>query len=164
MTLFKLSKEMLVSDAPTDADLPRLVAEGVRTIVDLRSDGEPRPRGIAPWDEARWAAALGIAYRQIPVEPPSLGDHLGNRVRRAIRGATPPTLLHCTTGRRAGVFGLIVIACAEHLSLDACLDRGRALGLDFDGMPRLRAFLEDYLARHAEAFQAADPKAELPRW
>lgn len=149
MILHPLNDRLFVSDAPTESDLRQLAARGFHSIVDLRADGEPRPRGIAPWDEARLAAEIGLSYHQVPVEPPRLGHHLGDLVRRVIREATPPVLLHCTTGRRAGIFGLIVLACDERLPVDAYLDRERALGLDYEGMPRLSAFLKHYVERCA---------------
>ena len=158
MILHRLTERLTVSDAPTEGDLRQLVALGFRSIVDLRADGEPRPRGIAPWDEARLAAECGLTYHQIPVEPPRLGNHLGDLVRRVIRDARPPVLLHCTTGRRAGVFGLVVLACDERLPLEAYLDRERALGLDFEGMPRLSAFLERYVERCTTRPHTVDAK------
>ena len=41
------------------------------------------------------------------MEPPRLTDRLGDLIREAVHEATPPVLLHCTTGRRSGVFGLL---------------------------------------------------------
>jgi len=164
MILHRLTDRLAVSDAPTEDELRGLAAGGFRSIVDLRADGEPRPRGIAPWEEARIAAALGFGYHQVPVEPPRLGDHLGDLVRRTIREAEPPVLLHCTTGRRAGVFGLIVLACDERLPSDAYRSHERALGLDFEGMPRLSAFLEDYVGRRATGTHPSGKGTDLVRW
>lgn len=164
MKFHQLTGRLTVSDAPTEQDLPRLAARGFRSIIDLRGDGEPHPRGVAPWDEGRLAAENGLAYTQIPVEPPRLGDHLGNLVRRAVREATAPILLHCTTGRRAGVFGLLVLACDERLAFEDCLERGTAMGLNFDGMPRLTEFLQQYLERPAAGAHGGDPRAARPTW
>lgn len=163
MILHRLTDRLTVADALVEQDLPRAVAMGFRTIVDLRADGEPRPRGLAPWDEARLAAAHGLVYHQVPVEPPRLGDWLGDEVRRVIRDATPPVLLHCTTGRRAGVFGLIVLACDERAPEEAYRERERALGLNFETMPRLSVFLHDYVARRlGGSAPAGAPRATTP--
>jgi uncharacterized protein (TIGR01244 family) len=161
MILHRLTDRLAVSDAPSEEDLRELVARGVRSIVDLRADGEPRPRGVAPWEEARLATGLGLAYRQIPVEPPRLGEYLGDLVRRAVREATPPVLLHCTTGRRAGVFGLIVLACDERLPAEQYLACERNLGLNFEGMPRLSAFLKTYVRCRAEGPVPADARQDF---
>lgn len=158
MIVHRLTDRFAVSDAPTEDELRALALQGFRSIVDLRADGEPHPRGVAPWKEARLAAEVGLAYRQIPVEPPRLGARLGDLVRQAVREATPPVLLHCTTGRRAGICGLLVVACDERLTVSSCLERGRAIGLDFDGMPRLSVFLRQYVERCATRSDGpADP-------
>jgi uncharacterized protein (TIGR01244 family) len=164
MILHQLTERLFVSDAPTEADLRGLHARGFRSIVDLRADGEPRPRGVAPWEEARLAATSGLAYRQIPVEPPRLGDHLGDLVRRTIREGAAPVLLHCTTGRRAGVFGLIVLACDERLGPDECRARADAMGLDFEGMPRLKTFLDAYVGRRGPGAAPPDAGSDLAPW
>jgi uncharacterized protein (TIGR01244 family) len=161
MTLHRFTDRIAVSGALVEEDIRRLAAEGFRSIIDLRADGEPRPQGLAPWDEATLAAAAGLAYRQIPVEPPRLGDGLGHAVRRALYEAAPPVLLHCTTGRRAGTFGLVALACDEALTVEQCLARGRAMGLDFDGMPRLATFLREYAEKHGKHYRdlaAADDR------
>ena len=147
MTVHRLTDRLAVSDAPSEDELRTIEQQGFRTIIDLRADGEPHPRGIAPWKEARLATEMGLAYRQIPVEPPRLSKRLGDLIRQAVREATPPVLVHCTTGRRSGVFGLLVVACDERLTVASCLERGVGIGLDFDTMPRLTAFLQQYVER-----------------
>jgi uncharacterized protein (TIGR01244 family) len=158
MTVHRLSDRLAVSDAPSEDDLRTAAREGFRTIIDLRADGEPHPRGLAPWKEARLATEIGLAYRQVPVEPPRLSNRLGDLLRRTVREATGPVLLHCTTGRRSGIFGLLVVACDERLTVASCLERGAAIGLVFDGMPRLSAFLKQYVERCATRSDApTDP-------
>jgi uncharacterized protein (TIGR01244 family) len=142
-----------VSSALTLADLEGLAGEGVRSIIDLRADAEPRPQGLPPWEEATVAAAHGLVYEQLAVEPPRLSDAVGRLVLRALRAAPSPVLMHCTTGRRAGTFGLIALACEQPRSIGECLRRGRAMGLDFDGMPRLTEFLVQYVMRHGCFYQ-----------
>lgn len=155
MKLHRLSERLAVSGALTAEDLRGLRARGYRGVIDLRSDGEPRPQGVAPWDEATLAREAGITYHQIPVEPQLLGDALAHAVRRIVDAASGPVLLHCTTGRRAGTFGLALLACEEDLGIDECLARGREMGLDFDGMPRLTAFLRDFVMRHGRRHRTA---------
>jgi uncharacterized protein (TIGR01244 family) len=160
MELHRLTDRLAVAGALASEDLPLLAAAGYRSVVDLRAHGEPRPQGIAPWDEAVLAAAAGLAYEQIPIEPPGLGECSGHTVRRALRGADPLVLLHCTTGRRAGTFGLIALACEESLTIEDCLARGRGMGLDFAGMPRLTAFLRDYVRRYGRHYRAVTQQSE----
>jgi uncharacterized protein (TIGR01244 family) len=151
----RLTDRLTISGGLEADDLPRLAAQGFRSIVDLRSDGEPRPRGLAPWDEAKLAREAGLSYRQISVEPQLLGDGLAHAVRDAVASSPDPVLLHCTTGRRAGTFGLILLACDEDLSVEDCLARGATMGLDFTGMPRLTAFLRRFVERHGRHYAAS---------
>ena len=161
MHLHEVSDLLIIGGAPLADDLPRLVSAGVRSIIDLRGDGEPRPQGLPPWEEAELARRAGLAYRQEPVEPPSLSDGLGHAVRRLVVEGTPRVLLHCTTGRRATVFGLLVLACEHALTVDECLQRGRSLGLEFNTMPRLTTFLRHYIERHGRWYQ--DPARAFTR-
>ena len=143
-----------MAGAPDAHEMARLAAEGFRTIIDLRSDGEPHPRGLPCWDEEKTARELGLRYRQIIVEPQMLGDALAHSVRDAVANAPSPVLLHCTTGRRAATFGLLLVATEEDLDVETCLARGRAMGLDWDGMPRLTAFLRRFVERHGRHYRA----------
>jgi uncharacterized protein (TIGR01244 family) len=153
--MHKLTDRLTVGSAPADEDdLRRLRAADYRSIVDLRSDGEPRPQGLAPWDEATLARRAGLAYRQVAVEPQLLGDALAHAVRSAVEASPAPVFLHCTSGRRAGTFGLVLVACEEDLSVDDCLARGSAMGLEWPGMPRLTVFMRKFVERHGRHYRA----------
>jgi uncharacterized protein (TIGR01244 family) len=161
MKIHWLTDRFAISGALAADDIPRLKAIGFRSVIDLRGDGEPRPRGVAPWDEAMLARDAGLSYRQIAVEPPLLTTAVGHAVQRAAYDAPAPVLLHCTTGRRAATFGLILLACEDELTIDDCLARGRAMGVDFDGMPRLTVFLRDFVERYGKRYRVAEnPLAE----
>ncbi|HWP64430.1 MAG TPA: sulfur transferase domain-containing protein [Candidatus Limnocylindria bacterium] len=158
MTMHWLTDAIAVGDAPTADGLARLPTAGVRSLVDLRSDGEPHPRGLPAWEERALAERVGLAYRQVPVEPQLLGDGLAYAVRDAVAASPAPVFLHCTSGRRAGTFGLALLATERDLDVDECFARGRALGLDWDGMPRLAAFLRRFVERHGRRYRAgAEP-------
>ncbi len=153
MKLLRVTERFAVSNALEADDVGRLKAMGFHSVIDLRSDGEPRPQGVAPWEEARLAHEAGLSYRQIAVEPPRLTDTLGCVVRQTAYDVRSPVLLHCTTGRRAATFGLMLLACEEDLSVDDCFTRGRAMGFDFDGMPRLTVFLRHFVERYGKRYR-----------
>jgi hypothetical protein len=44
---------------------------------------------------------------------------------------------------------LLVVACDERLTVASCIERGASIGLDFESMPRLTAFLKRYVERCA---------------
>lgn len=82
---------------------PRQVAEfeaqGIKTIVDLRPDGEaadqPASRDV---EAAARAAGLGFAYAPVAGEIPSSAV---DAVARAIMRPDKPVLIYCKSGRRA---------------------------------------------------------------
>jgi uncharacterized protein (TIGR01244 family) len=156
MVVHRMSDRISVSGALTSDDVRRLATDGFHGIVDLRSDGEPRPQGMSPWDEAQLAKEVGLTYRQVTVEPQMLGDSLARAVLQAIRSLPSPILVHCTTGRRASTFALLQLASEQDLSVDDCLARGRAMGLDFEGMPRLTKFLREFVEGHGRHYRPAD--------
>jgi hypothetical protein len=96
------------------------------------------------------------------VEPQLLGDALGHAVRNAVGNSAGPVLLHCTTGRRAGTFGLILLACDEDLSVADCLSRGEVMKLDFAGMPRLTTFLRQFVERHGRHYRPERDGTQRP--
>jgi uncharacterized protein (TIGR01244 family) len=153
--IHRLTDRLAVASAPTAEELRQFAAEGYRGLVDLRSDGEPRPRGLAPWEERKLARGLGLTYRQISVEPQLLGDALAHAVGAAIDSSPAPVVLHCTTGRRAGTFALALLSRSEDLTVEECLARGEAMGLDWDGMPRLRVFLARFVGTHGRHYRGA---------
>ena len=153
--IHRLSDRLAVAGAPTAEDLRQLAAAGYRGLVDLRSDGEPRPQGLAPWEEAKLARELGLTYRQISVEPQLLGDALAHAVGAAVENSPAPVVLHCTTGRRAGTFALALLARDQDITVDDCLARGEAMGLDWTSMPRLRTFLARFVETHGRRYRGA---------
>lgn len=153
--IHQLTDHLTVASAPTADELRQLAAAGYRGLVDLRSDGEPRPQGLAPWEEAKLARDLGLTYRQVAVEPQLLGDALAHAVGAAVETSPAPVVLHCTTGRRAGTFALALLARDEDLTVDECLARGEAMSLDWDSMPRLRIFLARFVETHGRHYGGA---------
>lgn len=149
----------------SDADLARLEALRVRTVVDLRRPGERRHQpsrrpdgaacvviesdhddgGEAPHitflktsdlTEASGRAFMYAAYRRLPFEPPHLD--LFSRYFRALGEADGPLLIHCAAGKdRTG----LLAALTHHL-----------LGVSRDDM------VEDYLLTN----RAVDLDARAP--
>ena len=81
-------------------DLPALAAQGFRTIVNNRPDGEEagQPRSA---EIAREAARLGLGYRHIPVRPGQVGEDGARQLADAIAAAGGPVLAFCRTGNRS---------------------------------------------------------------
>lgn len=49
---------------------------------------------------------------------------------------------------------------SERTRVVDCLARGRGMGLDFAGMPRLTAFLRDYVRRYGRYYRAVAQQSD----
>jgi uncharacterized protein (TIGR01244 family) len=92
-----------VSGQPSEQAIRDLHAQGVKTIINLRTQREMDNRAQVPFDEAALAKELGINYVHVPLggpDTPYTPEAL-EKVASAIGGADGDVLLHCTVGWRA---------------------------------------------------------------
>ena len=83
---------------PTTADLARLQAQGVHTVIDLR--GEAENRG---YDEAAAARHLGLTYVALPIAGADAITPANAAALRALLDEHGDgVLLHCASGNRVG--------------------------------------------------------------
>ena len=109
---------------PTAADLARMQAQGVHTVIDLR--GENADRG---YDEAAEARRLGLAYVALPVTGADGITAANAEALQALLDAhRNGVLLHCASGNRAGALLALGHANAG-MPRDQALALGRAAGL-----------------------------------
>jgi uncharacterized protein (TIGR01244 family) len=112
---------------PTAQELEHAAEGGVRTVINLRTDGEP---GFE-W-EAAAVERLGLLYVHIPIGGP--GDLTRENVARfdaALDAAIArgPVLVHCASGNRNGALFALREAWRESTPPDRALAIGRAAGL-----------------------------------
>jgi uncharacterized protein (TIGR01244 family) len=150
-----VSAEITVADAPTAADLAAAAAEGYRTVLDLRAPEEPLPAPdrLAPADEARLAAELGLHYENVPVRLEQVDDALVRRVGERLAAVEKPVLVHCAHGRRAGAMVLMHLAVERGLTAPQCLGLAKAMGYDCESQPQLAQLVAQYVERHSPAYQ-----------
>ena len=91
MKLSKITPFLSVSDQLTEQDLGIAAAQGFKSIINNRPDGEAEDQ---PQSEALAAAAerLGLAYRHIPVVPGKVTDEDAAAFAQAlseVRGPVP---------------------------------------------------------------------------
>ncbi|MDA1074150.1 MAG: sulfur transferase domain-containing protein, partial [Proteobacteria bacterium] len=60
------SGDVYIAGQPTEDALKKLQAEGVTTVVNLRTDAEMNNRQGVPYDERAAVAALGMTYIHLP--------------------------------------------------------------------------------------------------
>jgi uncharacterized protein (TIGR01244 family) len=114
---------------PAPDTLKRLAALGFRTVVNLRTSGEP---GVA--GEAEAVEAQGLRYASIPVRAETFSSGDVDAVAAVIDDPEAGSvLLHCGSSNRVGAV-MAVLAAREGRSLEEALEEGRASGLRGDSM------------------------------
>lgn len=130
------------------AGLVTLRHEGVRTVLDLRAEGEDRG-----FDERAVARAARLDYLSLPVTAETLDDRTFDRVRALLSDdARGPFLVHCASGNRVGAAMIPYLVLDRGLPVDSALALARRGGLKSEAMTK-RAL--DYLERHPVARRAS---------
>ncbi len=100
MTTQALSNDISVAGQITAADIPSIAAQGFRSIVCNRPDGEG-------WGQPAFAAiaaaakAAGLETRHIPVVPGGFTEADVAAMRAALKELPKPMLAFCRTGTRS---------------------------------------------------------------
>jgi len=140
---------LAVLGQPSAAELEELAEAGVKTVINLRNDGEDAmPMSVKA--EGEVCERLGMDYVSLPVSmrPASEGGADGKlatafeMVLTAAREAGP-TAVHCKLGQRAGA--MVLIALARHQKWDAATAIEAAAGLGLGeavGPAKLRGYVE----------------------
>ena len=135
MQIKQLTPFLHVSPQITEADLGILAAQGVRSVINNRPDGEGEDQpGAAALSAA--AKGLGLAYRHIPVVSGKVTDGDVEAFGAALGELQGPVLAFCRTGTRSTT--LWALGEAWHLDPDVILRTAAAAGYDLEALrPRL---------------------------
>jgi uncharacterized protein (TIGR01244 family) len=91
--------DVLIAAQPTPEDLDAWAAQGVTTVVNLRSQAET---AALSFDPAAEAAARGLRYSAIPMGgADGVSPDIVDQLAEILRDAEGPVVLHCRTGSRA---------------------------------------------------------------
>ena len=143
----QLNPGIAISGQPSSADLDSLVAQGFRTVVNLRTSDEP---GFLD-EEEREVESRALNYAEVPISPALLNDDAVARFSQALDSIDgTPALVHCRSGGRAEMMTLLHMAVGGGWSLEQTLEVGREMGdlAPSENSP-YRAFFEDYLRRRS---------------
>ena len=96
----KLTHSVSVSPQIAESDLDALAAQGYRSVINNRPDGESQQQ---PASDAIAAAAerVGLAYRHVPVISGDITDDDVLAFDRALAEMEGPVLAFCRTGTRS---------------------------------------------------------------
>jgi len=131
----RLEPEVSVSPQLTDADFAEIAAQGFRSVVNNRPDGES-PGQLTSAEAEAAARRHGLEYRYQPVTYPILTDDETVAAFARLRDELPgPILFYCRSGTRCA--SLWAQASAGRLGVARTLETAAAAGYDLDGL-RLR--------------------------
>lgn len=127
----RIGESLYISGQPTEAALRQLRAEGVTTVINLRTPAEMQT-GL-PFDEAAVLKELGADYVALPVRgtpefpyAPSAVDALA----AALRDAKGKVLLHCSSGARTSHLWAAYLIRDRGVSVDSALANARLINFN----------------------------------
>lgn len=132
---------------PADADLAALHRDGVRAVIDVRTGSEAYGVSLPPTEEAASARANGLEAIHVPIDFKAVTKADLDRIGAALHDAPKPVLIHCASGKRAGMAALVHTAIASGASGAEMLEMARTLDLVFGDAVQQRVFA-DYVDEH----------------
>jgi uncharacterized protein (TIGR01244 family) len=136
----QVTPEFCTGGQPRPEHFAELKAQGVKSVLNLRTPGEHRAD-----EEQQVVAAAGLRYFNIPVvytAPRS--DQVDEFLTLTDDPANRPMFIHCTAAIRVGGFWLIRRVVRDGWTWDAALEEARKVGLV--QAPHLEAFAKEYIA------------------
>ena len=130
--------QVLTGGQPTDEQIRQAKEQGVKLIVNLRSDDEK----IEYEGQDKLAAELGMKYVHIPIDA-ATGEGLTeeNAKRLAELLAEKPAMVHCASGQRVAALLVLKAFYVDKATPDAALQVGKDHGLSMPGLEKVVADL-----------------------
>ncbi|PYP58766.1 MAG: hypothetical protein DMD40_04825 [Gemmatimonadetes bacterium] len=125
----RVGEDMFVTGQPTERALRALKAQGVTTVVNLRTP-EEMTRNV-PFDEAALVASLGMQYIYLPVRGNDQYPYSPATLTKfadAVSNAKGKVLLHCTVAWRASHLWAAYLI-NRGIPVDSALANARAINL-----------------------------------
>ncbi len=117
--------DIWLAGQPSPADFAKASAGGVKTVINLRHDGE-----IQGFDEPAVVAGLGLNYIHLPwAKPDELTDAVFDQARELLNTAERPILLHCGSANRVGALWIPWRVLDGGLTFDEALAEAKTVGL-----------------------------------
>jgi sulfoxide reductase heme-binding subunit YedZ len=138
----QVSTDFCTGGQPRPEHFAKLKADGVKSVLNLRSPGEHRAE-----EEQEAVAKAGLKYFNIPVvyrDPKS--EQVDEFLKITDDKANRPMFIHCTAAIRVGTFWLIRRVVRDGWTWDAAYEEAQKVGLK--GAPHLEEFAKQYIAAH----------------
>jgi uncharacterized protein (TIGR01244 family) len=145
----RVGDDIFVGGQPTEQALRDMRAQGVTTVVNLRTP-EEMTRSVK-FDEPAVVAQLGMKYVYLPVRGGAEYPYSPETVTKfsqAVRESKGKVLLHCTVGWRASHLWAAYLIAERGVPVEDALANARAINLG-DNDPRMtgRQPVEEFLNR-----------------
>lgn len=100
MDVRKINDTISVAPQLSTADMAEAAAQGFKTIVNNRPDGEGGPDQPSATDVGAAAKAAGLAYINMPVVSGQITEDNIADFQKTLASAAKPILAYCRTGTR----------------------------------------------------------------
>jgi uncharacterized protein (TIGR01244 family) len=125
---------LYIAGQPTEAALRELVASGVKTIINLRTQPEMDNRRAVPFDEAALLKELGVTYVHIPLggpDTPYTPEAVAAFASAFEAGEkNGKVLLHCTIAWRASHMWAAYLVKHKGYTLEEAIRQTSAINLN----------------------------------
>lgn len=119
-----------IAGQPTEAALGELSAEGVTTVINLRTAAEMANANAVPFNEAETVDGLGMDYVLIEQGPDeTINPAALDAFAAAMEGAEGKVLVHCGSGVRASHMWAAYLVREKGVSMEEALAEAEALNL-----------------------------------
>ena len=140
----RVSDQYCTGGQPKLEALEKLKAEGVKSIINLRTPGEHRAA-----DEEAKAKELGLKYFNIPVVYREPKDEQATEFLKITDDpANRPVFIHCTAAIRVGAFWMIRRVLRDGWTVEAAEEEAKKIGLR--EAPHLTEFAKNYIAKYGK--------------
>ena len=135
MDIRPLDEALSASPQIAPEDLPAIAAQGFRSVISNRPDGE-EPGQPSSEDLRQAAEAAGLAFAHVPVVGGAISDQDVADFREALADLPQPVFGFCRTGTRTTT--LWALANVASISADDLIARAKSAGYDLGALrPRL---------------------------
>lgn len=123
---------LYIAGQPSEAALRELVASGVKTIINLRTQPEMDNRTAVPYDEEKLLKELGVKYVHIPLGRPDTPytPAAVDAFAEAFESADSKVLLHCTIAWRASHMWAAYLVKHKGWTMDEAIRHADAINLN----------------------------------
>jgi uncharacterized protein (TIGR01244 family) len=152
-----LTDNLILAGQPlSEQAMQKLSAEGVSTIINLRTPEEMADRASTPLDEAMLSGQLGIKYVLLPSGGPEypFSVETVRQFAEAYSNTEGRVLLHCNSGRRATHLWVAYLATHLYMDINEAIILGQSA--NFGHRP-----LEGYLGSSLEYRLSKEPSSLL---